>query len=118
MLSSPLLFLIGLKPNPLKVHKEIIKFLLVLARKGVMVKWIGADSPSVQLWLIPVVILERLRYYINGRNHLFITKLKSTVEVFGIKCILDLACKLSRTCFLKLKFHTFIYFSLDFISIM
>lgn len=91
----------------------------MLARKSVMVKWIGADSPSVQLWLIPVVVvLERLRYYINGRNHLFITKLKSTVELFEIKCILDLACKFSRTCFQKLKFHKFIYFSLDFILIM
>lgn len=64
LLPSPLLFLLELIPDSLRVQREIIQFLLMLAKEAIMVKWVGADYPSVQLWksLIPdVVTPERLR---------------------------------------------------------
>lgn len=72
----------------LKVHKETLQFVLMAATKVIMVKWVGADSPSVQLWkslITDSIRLEMMRYCINGKTHLLITKWKRIVELFGIK---------------------------------
>lgn len=89
LLPSPLLCLLGLIPDSLKVHSEIVQFLLMLARKAVMTKWVGADPPSIQLWkslISEVFILERLRYCIDGRIHLFTTKWGRVMDVLDIQC--------------------------------
>lgn len=85
---SPLACLLGLIPDCLKAHKEIVQFLLMLARKAIMVKWVGADPPSAQLWkslISDVITLEQLRYCINGKHHLIISKWERVLNFFQMK---------------------------------
>lgn len=93
VLPNPLLCLLGNVPNFLKQHEEVIQSLLMLARKAIMVKWVGDDPLSVLTWksLIPeVVTLEKLRHYINGRIHNFQQKWKRPLEHLGVKYNLEL----------------------------
>lgn len=56
-------------PDSLKVLTDTIKFLSVLAKKSIMIKWAGADTPHLfHLWESPVsdfVAVEWFRYCIN-----------------------------------------------------
>lgn len=91
--ASPLLCLLASVPNFLKQHEEVIQSLLMLARKAIMLKWVGDDPPSLLTWksmISEVVTLEKLRHYINGSIHTFHQKWKRPLEHLGVKHNLEL----------------------------
>lgn len=64
--------LLGSVPNIPKQHEEVIQSLLMLAKKAIMMKWVGDDPPSIFMWkslISEVVTLEKWGHYINGRIH-------------------------------------------------
>ena len=87
LVSNPLVCLLGSIPDSLKVHKEVIQFLLMLARKAIMTKWVGEESPSIQLWkslISDAATLEKLRYCIKEKVHLFSRIWEKPLNLLGI----------------------------------
>uniref|UniRef100_A0A096LVM8 Reverse transcriptase zinc-binding domain-containing protein n=1 Tax=Poecilia formosa TaxID=48698 RepID=A0A096LVM8_POEFO len=84
---GPVLCLLGLIPTHLGTHKETVQLLLMLARKVIMVKWIGCDAPSIQLWknlFSEVIVLERLRYSLDGKFYTFKRRWEHVLNYFKI----------------------------------
>lgn len=56
----------------------------MLAGKAIMMKWVGDDSPSVQLrksLISDAATSEKLRHFIGGGTHLFFwKKMRETIE--------------------------------------
>lgn len=78
---NPLLCLLGNVPNFLKQHEEVIQSLLMLARKAIMVKWVGDDPPSVLMWkslISEVMALEKLGHY-QWEDSYFSAEMEETI---------------------------------------
>lgn len=50
LIPTPLVCLLGFLPDGLKMYKEIVQFLLMVARKTVMFKWVGSEGPTLKMW--------------------------------------------------------------------
>uniref|UniRef100_A0A8C5G1I7 Reverse transcriptase domain-containing protein n=1 Tax=Gouania willdenowi TaxID=441366 RepID=A0A8C5G1I7_GOUWI len=90
---DPLMRLLGKIPASLKNNENVIQSLLMLARKAIMVKWVGEDPPSISVWkslISEVVTLEKLGHCINGRTHLFLQEWRKPLELLGLNYNLDL----------------------------
>ena len=86
---SPLLCLLGNIPNSLRAQNGMIQFLLMLARKTIMTKWVGDESPSLILWkslISDVITLENLRYCITGRADHFKREWEKSLNLLNVKC--------------------------------
>uniref|UniRef100_A0A8C5HT91 Reverse transcriptase domain-containing protein n=1 Tax=Gouania willdenowi TaxID=441366 RepID=A0A8C5HT91_GOUWI len=85
---DPLMCLLGKIPASLKNNENVIQSLLMLARKAIMVKWVGEDPPSISVWkslISEVVTLEKLGHCINGRTHLFLIYKKKNYYCITVK---------------------------------
>ena len=85
---NPLVCLLGNIPESVKVHKDVVQFLLMLARKAIMIKWVGDESPSIQLWrslISEAAILEKMRYRINEKTQMFTRIWEKPLNLLGIK---------------------------------
>lgn len=83
-----LLCLLGLLPDPFKRYKDTINFLLMVARKAVMRKWVGDEPPSLLLWkniISDTITLEKLRFCVSGQYHLFKAKFGMVLKRMQIK---------------------------------
>ena len=59
----------------------------MIARKAIMTKWVGDDAPTTQLWkslISNAVTLEKLRYAINEKAHLFSRIWENPLNLLGI----------------------------------
>ena len=85
---DPLLCLLGLIPAQLNKYKSTIDFLLMTARKAIMIKWVGEDAPTITLWkkvVEEVIMLEKLRYLVKGKGDKFTKEWKNTLNLLGVK---------------------------------
>lgn len=64
-------------------HEDIIQTLLMLARKTIMMKWVGDKPPSIPIWkllLLEVLTSIRLGYFTS----VFLQKWMKLLEVLGL----------------------------------
>uniref|UniRef100_A0A3P9C5G3 Reverse transcriptase domain-containing protein n=1 Tax=Maylandia zebra TaxID=106582 RepID=A0A3P9C5G3_9CICH len=89
---NPLMCILGYIPVSLVQHEYVIQSLLMLARKSIMLRWVGAEPPSISLWkslIIEVMTLIRLGHYIDGSSRIFVYKWKRPLEALGVTYKLD-----------------------------
>lgn len=88
---NPLMCLLGHIPASLIKHEQVIQPLLMLARKAIMVRWVGNIPPSISLWkslISDVMTLIRLGY-IDGSLKLFENTWKKPLQTLGVECKMD-----------------------------
>ena len=90
LLPDPLVCLLRSLPDSLRMHKDIVQSLRMLARKSLMTKWVGDDPPNIQIWkylISDVITLARLRYSIVGEWICFWKNVSGFWTFLGIRCI-------------------------------
>jgi len=89
---NPLMCLLGHIPKPPVKHEHVIQSLIMLARKAIMVKWVGREPPSLSLWkslISDVMTLIRLGHYIDGSLQFFTNIWRKPLETLGVECKMD-----------------------------
>ncbi|CAG5866902.1 unnamed protein product [Menidia menidia] len=85
---NPLTCLLGHIPKSLAKYEHVIQSLLMLARKAIMVKWVGSEPPSISLWkslISDVMTLIRLGHYIDGSLQFFTNTWRKPLETLGVE---------------------------------
>ena len=85
--AEPLLCLLGVIPTTLEKYKKIIHPLLMLARKAIMIKWVGDQPPTTTLWkslIGDLVSMEKLSFLIKGDLQSFSTIWSEPLRLLGL----------------------------------
>uniref|UniRef100_A0A8C6UCR3 Reverse transcriptase domain-containing protein n=1 Tax=Neogobius melanostomus TaxID=47308 RepID=A0A8C6UCR3_9GOBI len=92
VMGNPMMCLLGSIPVSVKQNEHVVQPLLMIARKSIMVKWVGDDPPSISLWkslIVDLVTMIKLGHYIKGTFQLFIDNWKKPLDAIGIKSQTD-----------------------------
>lgn len=78
---NSLLCLLGRVPGSLKQHEEVVQSLLMLARKAIMVKWVGDAPPSISTR--KSLIFGKNRTLYRWKDSSFLGEMEETAGISG-----------------------------------